>query len=104
MTLTRYPRHVIIHPINTDATNATVTLTKFKENIMNQPLAINDKVTISDKPFRVYNIIDEQKLVCFGAISAKTGKDLSSHNPHNILSMKFDLVERYLKLQIIVKL
>ncbi len=76
---------------------------KIMSTQINQPLAINDRVMIAGKPYRVYNILDELELVCFGAISPKTGKDLSSKNPQNIRSLKFDVVDRYLKLKSIVK-
>jgi len=59
---------------------------------------INDKATIAGKPYRVYNIMSETKLVCFGRISETTGKDLSAKNPHNILTLTFADVEKFEKL------
>ena len=59
---------------------------------------INDKATIAGKPYRVYNIMSESKLVCFGRISETTGKDLSVMNPQNIMTLTFAQVEKFEKL------
>jgi hypothetical protein len=64
---------------------------------------INDKATIAGKTYRVYNIMAASKLVCFGRISATTGKDLSAMNPHNILTLTFADVAKFEKLGTIAK-
>jgi hypothetical protein len=64
---------------------------------------INDKATIAGKTYRVYNIMSESNLVCFGRISETTGKDLSAMNPQNILTLTFAQVEKFEKLGTIVK-
>lgn len=64
---------------------------------------INDKATIAGKPYRVYNIMSELNLVCFGRISETTGKDLSAMNPQNILTLTFAQVEKFEKLGTIAK-
>lgn len=64
---------------------------------------INDKATIAGKPYRVYNVIENAKLVCFGRISKTTGKDLSAMNKENLLTLTFADVEKFEKLGTIVK-
>jgi hypothetical protein len=60
---------------------------------------IGDKVTIWEKEYQVYNVLDG--LVCFGRTS--NGKLLSAKNPNNLMALKTDMIEKYIKVGAMVK-